>query len=443
MLEFEEWVKKVNKGGKPTLITDNPAFDFAYINYYMHCFTGNNIFGWSARRIGDLYCGMVKDASAKWKFLRETKHTHHPVDDAKGNAEVILKMRDMGIKYKISMNYFEVDALSYSSLRALSIGPAYYKSQQEKESEEKEHFIIGSAVDCLLTEPDKFWEFYTLDFNEGCDKIQSGQMLKFIDYITMNEDCGKISGDCYQEAYEYAGFKQKKLETVIKEYKEDYKEYNQWLINRHNFYKENKDKTILRLEQYNLIQSITESLRNNEFTRKYFENSTGKNIEVFNQLEIYWELKGLKCKSKLDKVIIDNDDKTISIIDLKTTGNSTFSFDSSVFKWRYDIQACFYSMALYWLINESNDKYWNSLQSYKFEPFRFIVESTKIQGFPLVYKCSEKFLDNALDGYYKDKKHYIGIAQLIEDYKWYKETNNWTYNREIIENHGEVELSYE
>jgi hypothetical protein len=33
---------------------------------------------------GDLY--------STFKHLRETKHTHHPVDDAKGNAEALLKM---------------------------------------------------------------------------------------------------------------------------------------------------------------------------------------------------------------------------------------------------------------------------------------------------------------------------------------------------------------
>lgn len=338
------------------------------------------------------------------------------------------------------MNYYEVDALSYSSLRALSIGPAYFKSQQDQESEGKEHFIIGSAVDCLLTEPDKFWEFYTLDFNEGCDKIPNGQMLKFIDYITMNEDCGQISGDCYQEAYEYAGFKQKKLETVITEYKEEYKEYNEWLINRKKFYDENKNKTIIRPEIYSLVHKIADSLRINEFTRKYFENSTGKNIEVHNQLEIYWELKGLKCKSKLDLVIVDHENKEISINDLKTTGNSVFSFKSSVFKWNYDYQAAFYSSALYWLINKSNDEYWSKFKEYKILPFKFIVESTKNPGMPLIYKCSEKLLNNALTGYIREDRYYKGINELIDDYKWYVETNNWSYSKEIIENCGEIEI---
>lgn len=102
MQDFTEWISRVNKGGRPTFITDNPAFDFAYMNYYFHVFTEKNPFGWSARRIGDLYCGLVKDVSQKWKHLRMTSHTHHPVDDAKGNAEVIIKMRDdMGLKIKL------------------------------------------------------------------------------------------------------------------------------------------------------------------------------------------------------------------------------------------------------------------------------------------------------------------------------------------------------
>jgi hypothetical protein len=32
------------------------------------------------------------------KYLRKTKHTHHPVDDAKGNAEALLAMQKMGLK---------------------------------------------------------------------------------------------------------------------------------------------------------------------------------------------------------------------------------------------------------------------------------------------------------------------------------------------------------
>ena len=43
---------------------------------------------------------MKLDIRTLWKHLRSTKHTHNPVDDTKGNVEALLKMRDMGLKFK-------------------------------------------------------------------------------------------------------------------------------------------------------------------------------------------------------------------------------------------------------------------------------------------------------------------------------------------------------
>ncbi len=97
MEELNLWLKKHSKG-KPILIADNNGYDASWINYYFLRFLGHNPFGWSSRRIGDLYCGMMKDTWAGWKELRITKHTHHPVDDAMGNAEALLKMKEMGLK---------------------------------------------------------------------------------------------------------------------------------------------------------------------------------------------------------------------------------------------------------------------------------------------------------------------------------------------------------
>jgi len=100
MLEFEEWIL-ANSEGRPIFISDNNGFDFAWINYYFHYFIGRNPFGYSSRRIGDLYCGMLSDSFAQWKHLRKTDHDHNPVNDSKGNAEVILKMKEMGLKIKL------------------------------------------------------------------------------------------------------------------------------------------------------------------------------------------------------------------------------------------------------------------------------------------------------------------------------------------------------
>lgn len=100
MDEFKEWLKEVSGEKRPIFVADNPL-DFAFVHHYFHIFTGSNPFGWSGRRIGDLYCGMKMDTQAQWKYLRKTSHTHNALDDAIGNAEAILAMRDMGLKIKL------------------------------------------------------------------------------------------------------------------------------------------------------------------------------------------------------------------------------------------------------------------------------------------------------------------------------------------------------
>ncbi len=102
MTSFDEWLKLYSVG-KPTFISDNPAFDWSFINWYFHKYIGRNPFGHSARRIGDLYCGMMKDVSLnhEWKRkYRKTKHDHNPVNDAIGNAEALLAFKQMGLKIK-------------------------------------------------------------------------------------------------------------------------------------------------------------------------------------------------------------------------------------------------------------------------------------------------------------------------------------------------------
>lgn len=104
MLAFREWLKQ-NAKGRPIFISDNLAFDWQWINYYFHYFIGENPFGFSGRRISDLYCGMRMDTSLtqEWKRLyRKTKHDHNPVNDALGNAEALIEMNKMGLKIPLT-----------------------------------------------------------------------------------------------------------------------------------------------------------------------------------------------------------------------------------------------------------------------------------------------------------------------------------------------------
>src|SRR3989338_10868116 len=70
--KFDKWIASVIERGftpldnspyltgfRPLFVSDNPAYDWQFINYYFHLFLGRNPFGHSARRIGDFYAGLV------------------------------------------------------------------------------------------------------------------------------------------------------------------------------------------------------------------------------------------------------------------------------------------------------------------------------------------------------------------------------------------------
>jgi len=98
MRQFEIWLGGI-PGNRPMFISDNNGFDWQFINWYFHHFLGHNPFGYSSTNLGSLYKGMVKNTFKSFFHLRKTAHTHNPLDDAMGNAEALLTMKEeMGLK---------------------------------------------------------------------------------------------------------------------------------------------------------------------------------------------------------------------------------------------------------------------------------------------------------------------------------------------------------
>lgn len=114
MLAFVDWINK-NVPNNPVLFSDNNQFDGSWINYYLLKFAKTNPFGWSSRRIGDLFSGASKTLRKPWKGLRVSEHTHNPVEDAQGNAEALLRIL---VGYEITKlkesDIIIIDGLEYS-----------------------------------------------------------------------------------------------------------------------------------------------------------------------------------------------------------------------------------------------------------------------------------------------------------------------------------------
>ena len=92
--KFEKWLLEITEGERPKFVSDNPAFDWQWINDSFWRNLGRNPFGHSARRIGDFYAGLIGDFTdaSSWKRLRVTKHDHNPVHDAMGNLEAFGRL---------------------------------------------------------------------------------------------------------------------------------------------------------------------------------------------------------------------------------------------------------------------------------------------------------------------------------------------------------------
>jgi DNA polymerase III epsilon subunit-like protein len=101
MADFRDWLK-THIPSRPMFISDNNGFDWQFVDWYFHHFLGSNPFGFSSTNLGSLYKGLTKDMFKNFKHLRLTRHTHHPIDDAKGNAEAMLAMvQEFGLKIEL------------------------------------------------------------------------------------------------------------------------------------------------------------------------------------------------------------------------------------------------------------------------------------------------------------------------------------------------------
>lgn len=94
---FAAWLP-AETDGRRVFVSDNPAFDWQWINHGFHHAPGRNPFGHSARRIGDFYADLVGDfgPGQRWKRLRRTRHDHPPVHDGMGNVEAFERMLNGG-----------------------------------------------------------------------------------------------------------------------------------------------------------------------------------------------------------------------------------------------------------------------------------------------------------------------------------------------------------
>lgn len=377
--------------------------------------------------------------------------------------------------------YYESDRLSQSQLKLLLKGVSNFLNNHKDEKgllyyEEKGHFIIGSAVDCILTSGiDQFnREYHISEVAKPGDTIKSVVMNAFnlvIDFFNHT----------LQDIRTPSNYT---LESFIADHGDkltDYQEYLFTAMNSQEYCMKMKDETrvdrilkdngdeyfkdlcqsygkqVLSVEENTLVQEIVESLITNSRTCRYFidDKDCPPNVDIYLQLPIYFEYRGINCKALLDMLFVVRDEAGSIIevypIDLKTSYGETLHFLSKLKSFRYDIQGAWYTIAVdSWLIG-------NQQESVSIAPFKFIVESTSNVGTPLIYKLDNSLMEIGLNGRPRFNsicvdenknpyeivlsKEIKGVNQLVDEYLWYEE-NGWEEEKVIAENDGVLTIDW-
>ena len=231
--------------------------------------------------------------------------------------------------------YRELESISQSSLKLLMAGVGVYNNAEpeDKYYSEKEHFIIGSAVDTLITMgADACKEEYYVSTLENKPSATIMSIVKEVyDIISSESSYFEANADFasdniyFKDTILHVADKQEfqkrwKHETRYKKIVEQGKDYWDDLI-------KSEGRQILSLEQFEKIKTISDNIINHPYTEKYFQDA--EHLDIFYQLPLQFVYENVSCKSLLDMVIVNHHNKTIQPIDIKTMGDYASNFPIS------------------------------------------------------------------------------------------------------------------
>jgi hypothetical protein len=173
-----------------------------------------------------------------------------------------------------------------SSLKHILTSPAHYQASKKRRFMPSPVMTIGTATHCKVLEGDKTFE---------------ASFVKKPDSIKFTSKEGR-----------------------------DWKE-------------QNSKKTILandgQYRQWDAVMGMSERLQQLE----WFDPSQ-KDYRKFNEVSIYWDYEDIRCKARLDRVLVLEDE--VIVVDLKTTDSvNVDKFQSKLVDLGYDFQAGWYATA--------------------------------------------------------------------------------------------------
>ncbi len=338
-------------------------------------------------------------------------------------------------------NFRATEGASPSRLGDLDHSPLYYKKRKEASEEEKSVYMsFGSMVDCLLTTPGQFDNEYYVSsgalpsdsIKAVIDGVYSELEGNFNEVFTgLEEFSEKIV-----EHSKYLNYGQSwKEATLIKKILDNGSDYFSELIS-------SAGKEIISPEDYDQAMSCAEALQTNDFTKEYFRNdfvvSADAPTEVLFQVPLVWTIGGYICKGLIDVLFVDHNDKSITIVDLKTTAKSVYAFEHSYIKYRYYLQGGLYYSGVKDLVTLSDP-----FPNYTVKNPLFVVIEQRGGNPPFIFEMSDEDLRVSQWGGRIGSSNRIikGYLDLLNDLHWHQTSDIWDYPRYVHGCKGVIQLN--
>lgn len=338
------------------------------------------------------------------------------------------------------------DVLSYSALKTFAKDRNKFFKEfvlgEKKEEALSNDMILGNLADCEFFTPEEF----DTKFHINAIEKPTGQMGELCDdllartsnYVNSEGECTVDFTTIFTEAVENqqkkGSFKGKDINKILTLFTTVGSDG----FSPESYYEDGRKaigKTVVDINQVTYSKKLVENVLNSPFEAGEILRATStNNVDVLNQLVIFFSIEGIKFKAMLDRVIISYNTKTIKPYDLKVTWESE-NFDYNFLKMYYYIQNSVYNLA----IREYTKQ--NGLEDYTIDYLSFIALDSSGKSEPLVYETDESIFELGLNGFTTSSgKRYLGVLEIIKDINHHLSTGNWQISRKAHENNGVLDL---
>lgn len=302
----------------------------------------------------------------------------------------------------------------------LNKGPAYLRRMLDGKEKglDLPQLRKGTMIHEFLLQPEQFWDDYVLFDGE---KPKSAQAQKFCENLmnTVEIELNKQLSDAYRKSYSIVGKSEDKILSEALKMSVEYKDYIGAL---------KTNKTIISQYDLDQLMTIQHNVGEHKLARQLMRRAGDHgSIHVYHEFQINWDNCGVPCKSLLDSCTFDWNNKTCTIMDIKTTAK-LWKFENSIEEFDYLRQLYFYKAAVCEYLKTTLNLHDDDFHEWKFKLYIIAIDTIGTHEIRVFDLTSNRY-------------NFANILNAIYDIRWHIDHNKWEHSRDYYEGDGSETLN--